>query len=215
VNLLYLVGASSSLEESKRFAQTAMDELARVSEIVTQTLRFHREPSKPVMVQVTEIVDSALVLYQARLTSARIVIERDFRECRPVLARSGELRQLILNLVGNAVDAMAGGGTLRIRVTNTREHTNGSRAGIRLIVADTGSGIPLAIKERLFEPFVSTKGNNGTGLGLWVSSGIVRKHGGTIQVKSSARSPVTGTVFSIFLPLQSELSSLTGLAAIA
>ncbi len=215
VNLLYLVGASSSLEESKRYAQTAMDELARVSEIVTQTLRFHREPSKPVMVQVTEIVDSALVLYQARLTSARIVIERDFRECRPVLARSGELRQLILNLVGNAVDAMARGGTLRIRVTNAREHTNGSRAGIRLIVADTGSGIPLAIKKRLFEPFVSTKGNNGTGLGLWVSSGIVRKHGGTIQVKSSARSPATGTVFSIFLPLQSELASVKGLAAIA
>ena len=80
--------------------ETAMKELARVSEIVTQTLRFHREQSKPVMVQVPEIVDSALVLYQARLTSAQIVIERDFRECRPILARSGELRQVILNLVG-------------------------------------------------------------------------------------------------------------------
>ena len=215
VNLLYLVGASSSLEESKCHAQTAMDELARVSEIVTQTLRFHREPSKPAMVQVAEVVDSALVLYQTRLTAARIVIEKDFRECRPVLARSGELRQLILNLVGNAVDAMARGGTLKIRITNSREHTNGSRAGIRLTVADTGPGIPPAIKKRLFEPFVSTKGNNGTGLGLWVSSGIVRKHGGTIQVKSSALSPVTGTVFSIFLPLQSELASLTGLAATA
>ncbi len=215
VNLLYLIGSASSLEESKCYAQTATNELARVSEIVTQTLRFHREPSRPVLVQVTEIVDSALILYQARLTSARIVLEKDFRECPPILARSGELRQLILNLVGNAVDAMAGGGTLRIRVTNSREHTNGSRAGIRLTVADTGTGIPPAIKKKLFEPFVSTKGNNGTGLGLWVSSGIVQKHGGTIQVKSSAVSPVTGTVFSIFLPLRSELASLTGLTATA
>lgn len=215
VNLLYLVGSSSCLEESKCYAQTAMDELARVSEIVTQTLRFHREPNKPVMVQVSEIVDSALVLYQARLTSARIVIEKDFRESQPVLARSGELRQLIANLVGNALDAMAGGGTLKIRISNTREHTNGSRPGIRLTVADTGPGIPLAIKQRLFEPFVSTKGNNGTGLGLWVSSGIVRNHGGTIQVKSSALPPVTGTVFSIFLPLHSEPASTSGLAATA
>ncbi len=215
VNLLYLVGSSSSLEESKCYAQTAMDELARVSEIVTQTLRFHREPNKPVMVRVPEIVDSALVLYQARLASAQIVLEKDFRECPPILARSGELRQLILNLVGNAVDAMARGGTLKIRITNVRKYNNDTRAGIRLTVADSGSGIPPAIKKKLFEPFVSTKGNNGTGLGLWVSSGIVRKHGGTIQVKSSALSPVTGTVFSIFLPLQSELVSVAGLAATA
>lgn len=215
VNLLYLVSSASSLEESKGYAQTATDELARVSEIVSQTLRFHREPNKPVMVRVPEIVDSALVLYQARLASAQIVLEKDFRECPPILARSGELRQLILNLVGNAVDAMAGGGTLKIRITNVREYNNGTRAGIRLTVADSGSGIPPAIKKRLFEPFVSTKGNNGTGLGLWVSSGIVQKHGGRIQVKSSALSPVTGTVFSIFLPLQSELVSLAGLAATA
>ena len=108
-NLLYLISRSSSLDESKNYAQTAMSELARVSEIVTETLRFHRQQVKPVMVQVPEIVDSALVLYHARLRSARIVIERDFRECPPILASAGELRQVILNLVGNAADAMGRG----------------------------------------------------------------------------------------------------------
>jgi signal transduction histidine kinase len=202
INLLYLISTSSLLEESKRYTQIAMSELARVSEIVTQTLRFYRQQSKPDMVQITEIVESALVLYQGRLISAQIVIERDFRECRPIFAMAGELRQLIVNMVGNAVDAMTGGGTLKIRITNTREYSQGGRPGIRLTVADTGSGIHPEIKKKLFEPFVSTKGDTGTGLGLWVSSGIVQKHGGTIQVKSNAVSPATGTVFSVFLPLQ-------------
>ncbi len=201
-NLLYLIGSSSSLEESKRYGEIAAEELARVSEIVTQTLRFYREPISPAIVQIPEIVDSALVFYQARLNSAEIVVERDFRECSPIVARAGELRQVILNLIGNALDAIGQGGRLKIRVTNTREHRNGSRPGIRLTIADTGSGIHPEIRKTLFEPFVSTKRDTGTGLGLWVSSEIVSKHGGTIQVKSSTRSPNTGTAFSVFLPLR-------------
>jgi signal transduction histidine kinase len=205
VNLLYLISTCSLPEESFKYTQMAMSELARVSEIVTQTLKFHRQQSKPDMVQITEIVESALALYQGRLMSAQIVIEKDFRECRPIFAMAGELRQLIVNLVGNAVDAMAlSGGTLKLRITNTREHSNGSRPGIRLTISDTGSGIDPEIKKKLFEPFISTKGDTGTGLGLWVSYGIVQKHGGKIQVKSSRISPATGTVFSIFLPLQPQ-----------
>jgi len=136
-------------------------------------------------------------------------VERDFRECEPVLALAGELRQLIVNLVGNAVDAMGRGGTLKIRIAGARERRNGARPGIRLTVADTGTGIHPEIKKKLFEPFVSTKGDTGTGLGLWVSSEIVQKHSGTIQVKSSAISPVTGTVFSVFLPLQPQFGHVS------
>jgi signal transduction histidine kinase len=207
VNSLYLISLSSSLQESKEYAQTGMNELARVSEIVTQTLRFYRQNSKPVVVKVNEIMDSALVLYKARLSSAQIVLEKDFRQCPPIIARAGELRQLIVNLLGNAVDAMSRGGTLKIRITNSREHRNGARAGIRFTIADTGSGIPPEIRKRLFEPFVSTKGDLGTGLGLWVSSGIVQKHGGAIRVRSNSLPPATGTVFSVFLPLQPQLVS--------
>jgi signal transduction histidine kinase len=199
-NLLYLIGASTTLEESKAYAEIAASELARVSEITIQTLRFYREPVKPTNVHMSEIVESALALYRTRLNSARIAVERDFRESYPIMAKAGELRQLTLNLIGNAVDAIGREGTLKIRVSNSHEHSNGSRRGIRLTVADTGPGIHPAIRTTLFDPFVSTKGDTGTGLGLWVSSEIVRRHGGTIRVKSRARSQSTGTVFSVFLP---------------
>lgn len=201
-NLLYLIGLSTSLETAKEFSEIAASELARVSEIVAQTLRFYREPGKPSVVQISDIVDSALNLYEARLSSAEIVIERDFRKCSPILAMSGELRQVALNLIGNAMDAIGNRGRLKIRAANTHEHRNGSRPGVRLTIADTGTGISPEIRKSLFEPFVSTKGDVGTGLGLWLSSQIVHRHGGTIQVKTRAKQPSSGTVFSVFLPLQ-------------
>jgi signal transduction histidine kinase len=199
-NLLYLISVSSSLGDTKKYAELAARELARVSEIVTENLRFHKESTTPVAVHIAPIVNTALNLYQARLAAAEISIERDLRECSPVLGRPGELRQLILNLIANAVDAIGRAGILSIRVAATHEHINGSRPGVRITIGDTGSGIRPEIRNTLFEPFVSTKGNTGTGLGLWVSTEIVRRHGGTIRVKSRAHPPFSGTVFSVFLP---------------
>ncbi|MGC2620850.1 MAG: ATP-binding protein [Acidobacteriaceae bacterium] len=207
-NLLYLIGGSGSLEESHKYSEIAARELARVSEIVTQTLRFYRESTKPRAVQVTQIVNSALVLYQARLTSASILVEREFSDCLPIVAVEGELRQLILNLIANAADAIGIGGTLRIRVADARQFANGKRPGIRLTIADSGSGIEAEVRKTLFEPFVTTKPETGTGLGLWVSSEIVRKHQGTIQVKSRAQGPYSGTVFSVFLPASPNARTL-------
>ena len=199
-NLLYLIGVSSSLDETKNYARIAAQELARVSETVTQNLRFYKESNKPGAVEITQVVNAALDLYQARLATAGISIERDFRECSPILGVGGELRQVIQNLIANALDAIGRGGTLKIRIAGAREHNNGQRLGVRVTVGDTGSGIRPEIRNTLFEPFVGTKGNTGTGLGLWVSSEIVRRHGGTIRVKSRVNSPFTGTVFSVFLP---------------
>lgn len=199
-NLLYLIGTSSNLDEAKIYAATATDELARVSEIAIHTLKFFRQLSKPTSVYLTELVDSALVLYQARLVSACVTVQKDFRDCPPITAMAGELRQVIVNMVGNALDAMRGGGTLNIRIDRGREYSNGSRPGLRLTIADSGAGISPEIKSRLFEPFVSSKADTGTGLGLWVSSEIIRKHGGTIRFKSSSSPRSRGTVFSIFLP---------------
>jgi signal transduction histidine kinase len=203
-NLLYLIGMSSTLQQSKEYGEAAAHELARVSDLVTHTLRFYRESVSPAKVRITDVVDSALVVYQSRLSSAGIVVERDFRDNSPVYAKAGELRHMVLNLIGNAMEAIERDGTLRIRVSNTRELRNGARQGVRLTIADTGSGIHPAIRTRLFDPFVSTKGNTRTGLGLWMSSEIVRRHGGTIQVKSRVPPPYGGTVFSIFLPLHAD-----------
>ena len=200
-NLLYLVGTAATLRESKQYGETAAKELARVSELVNLALRFYRDPTKPTMVRITDVVDSALMMYQSRL--AGIVVERDFRENSPVLAKAGELRHVVLNLIGNALEAIERDGKLTIRVSNTREVRNGARRGVRLTIADTGSGIQPGIRPKIFDPFVSTKGETRTGLGLWMSSEIVRRHGGTIKVKSRV-SPFSGTVFSVFLPLQIE-----------
>jgi signal transduction histidine kinase len=208
-NLLYLIGTSSSLQEAKKHEVIATKELARISEIVTQTLRFYREPSKPTLVRLPEVVDSALILYQSKLTYAEIVIEKDFRKCSPIVGMAGEIRQVILNLIGNALDASSQGGRLKIRVSNALEHSNGARPGVRLTVADTGSGISPAMRRTLFEPFVSTKGDTGTGLGLWISSEIVRRHNGKIQVRSSTLSQSSWTVFSVFLPLIQTLGNRT------
>ena len=203
-NLLYLVGASDTLAKSKQYGATAVNELARVSELVAHTLRFYREPAKPAMVHITEVVDSALVVFQSRLNSAGIAVERDFRENSPILAKAGELRHMVLNLIGNALEAIQRDGALKIRVSNTRELRNGARPGVRLTIADSGSGIQPEVRRKIFEPFVSTKGDTRSGLGLWMSSEIVRRHGGTIQVKSKVPPPYGGTVFSVFLPLHSN-----------
>lgn len=201
-NLLYLIGSANTLHESKRYGETAENELARVSELVSHTLRFYKEPVRPAMVQITEVVDSALTIYQSRFVSAGIAVERDFRENSPILAKAGELRHMVLNLIGNALEAIQSDGTLKIRVSNTRELRNGARHGVRLTIADNGSGIQPELRSKIFEPFVSTKGNTRSGLGLWMSSEIVRRHEGTIQVKSRVPPPYGGTVFSVFLPLQ-------------
>lgn len=206
-NLLYLIGHSSSLDEAKGMAETARRELARVAEIVTQTLRYYRDPSKPSVVHIEEIVDSALTFYRDRIASAEIEVERDFRSCSPIVAIAGELRQVIFHLVGNAVEAIGHRGSLKIRAANARQQSNDSLSGVRLTIGDTGSGISPAVRDSLFEPFVSTKDNTKVGLGLWLSSQIVHRHGGTIQVKSRVLRPFSGTVFSVFLPLTNEIAS--------
>jgi signal transduction histidine kinase len=192
-NLLYIMGTSESIPEIKGCLTLAEEQLARVSEIAKQTLRFHRETTHPVPVLLSEVVESVLVLYAARLRSARIHVTNRFRPTAPIHGFAGELRQLVANLVGNAMDAMRSGGTLQIRI---RPCSLKGKSGVRLTVSDSGSGIPAPIRSTLFEPFVSTKENTGTGLGLWVSGQIVRRHSGTIRVKSKER---VGTTFSVFL----------------
>lgn len=208
-NLLYLMHECNSPEQMKRYLELAERELARVSEITTNTLQFYRQPSRPGPVVLTDILDSALALYYPRLTSAGIVVEKKFDSLTPIIGMSGELRQVFSNLIANALDAMRAGGRLLVRAHNASDYQNGFGWGVRITIADTGSGIPLEISDRIFEPFVTTKGSTGTGLGLWISSEIVQKHGGRIHVKSTTSEKAgTGAVFSLFFPLQNSYAQL-------
>lgn len=207
-NLLYLMHSSDSIADIRKYLNVAENELARVTEIATRTLQFYRQPSKPCPVILTDILDSVLALYHPRLVSAGILVEKRFDNVWPITGLSGELRQVFSNLVGNALDAMRNGGRLVLRAHNSADHSNGLKTGVRVTIADTGTGIPAELCRKIFDPFVTTKGATGTGLGLWISSEIVQKHGGRIHVKSRTDEATrSGAVFSIFLPSQANIAA--------
>jgi PAS domain S-box-containing protein len=203
-NLLYLVQKSDSMEEVKDYARIAQTELARVTEITLQTLRFHRQQSKPGKVDLADLLRTVMALYTGRLLVRRLSVDMKLTDSPSVLCLEGEIRQVVNNLVRNALDAMSDGGQLLIRLHQQTGWRDG-RKGVRLTVADTGEGIAPEIMEHLFEPFQTTKDLMGTGLGLWVSKGIVDKHCGSIRTRTR-RDGDHGTVFTVWLPLDAGLN---------
>ncbi|QHS51507.1 nitrogen regulation protein NR(II) [Edaphobacter sp. 12200R-103] len=205
-NLLYLAEHESISDEARSYLTLAQHELARVSHIVSQTLGFFRNTRGTGSVALREIIDSALSLHLGRLSTSNVVVRKEYASLSPQLVHQGELRQVIVNLIGNALDAMSRGGRLRLRVRPAWDPVTGTR-GARIVIADNGSGISPETLRQIFEPFFTTKGAAGTGLGLWVSSQIISRHKGRISVRSSQSPAHRGTVFSIFLPDLSEAPS--------
>ena len=200
-NLLYLMRLSDSIEETKEYAAIAQRELARVTEITLQTLRFHRQQTRATEADMGDLIRSVLSLYTGRLLVRKITAEIRLRTSPRVICLEGEIRQVLNNLVRNALDSMGTAGRLVVRLNPALDQRRG-RMGARFTVADTGEGIRPDIAARLFEPFQTTKELTGTGLGLWVSKGIVEKHGGYIRTRTR-RGERHGTVFSVWLPLDS------------
>jgi PAS domain S-box-containing protein len=210
-NLIYLLQHEKNAGVvSQQYLQMAAEELARITQITGQLLTFHREARHPVDVSIREVLESVLTLFAPQIRKCKIRIDKRLETSARIRGFPGELRQVFSNLVGNAVDAMPSGGTLVIRARESSLADNPSRKGVRITILDTGSGISLGIKRNLFAPFYTTKGEKGTGLGLWVSRGIVEKHEGTIHVISSVREGRSGTAFSVFLPFQQMLGKLDG-----
>ncbi len=203
LNLLYLARHDSG--HAGEYLTLAEKEVGRVARLAQQALGFVRDASSPGTMDPVAIIDEILQLYSRKLESRHIRVERRYRNSCEVSGYSGELRQLLANLLVNAVDAMADGGSLQVRVATARDWSDG-RQGVRITVADNGSGIPRNNLRQIFEPFYTTKKGTGTGLGLWVSQGIVEKHGGSIRLRSRSEGQSTGTVFSIFLPKHQAVS---------
>jgi PAS domain S-box-containing protein len=200
-NLLYLAECSKDPAETKTYVKAAELELRRVAVIANQTLRFHKQSSSPQEISGDSLIESVLSMFQSRLVNSGIRVEERKRTTLTVRCFEGEIRQVLSNLVSNAIDAMQplGGGRLLLRTHAGREWTTGRR-GLVITVADTGSGMPAAVAGRIFEPFYTTKGASGTGLGLWVSNEIVHRHHGTLRFRSSETEGRSGTVFALFLP---------------
>ncbi|MGB0118974.1 MAG: ATP-binding protein [Terriglobales bacterium] len=207
INLLYLARHDST--HAVEYLTQAEQEVGRVARLAQQTLGFVRDTSSPGSMDPATIMDEILQLYSRKLDGRKIHVTRRYRDRCRVSGYSGELRQLLANLLVNAVEAMPTGGSLHVRVAAGRNWSDG-RDGVRITVADNGSGISRKNLRQIFEPFFTTKKDTGTGLGLWVSHGIVQKHGGSIRVRSRAdgreTGRSTGTVFSIFIPQRQEIS---------
>lgn len=197
-NLLYLARKKPS--QAQRFVELADQELARVSHIAKQTLGFYRDSSAPISLDISEIFDNVLFLYGKRLETRQIIVNKKYGPEVRITGFAGELRQVFSNIVSNAVDAIGQRGKLSIKVSMGPCWNDRSVSGVRVTVGDTGSGIKPDHMKRIFEPFYTTKIDVGTGLGLWVSHGIIKKHHGSIRVRSTIAPGKSGTVFSIFLP---------------
>ena len=198
-NLLYLINSEPLPDNVREYVHLAQQELARVANITTQTLRFHRQSTNARTASLSQIIEGVLALFQGRLRNAGISVEKQFRPANPVLVYESDLRQVFTNLLSNAMDATPPGGKVIVRERNATDWRTGKR-GVRITIADTGHGMSRETRKLIFDPFFTTKGITGTGLGLWVSSGILQKHGATVRVRSRQEHPARGTVFSIFFP---------------
>jgi PAS domain S-box-containing protein len=201
-NSLYLGLSDPTLTDTTRsYLELAERELARVAHVATQTLRFHRQSTAPASADLGEIMDSAFALFAQRFEACSIKVTIEYCTERRLFCFVDEIRQVFANLLSNALDAMRPGGQLRLRIRNTHDWRGEMRAALLVSVADTGHGIPAKVQEKIFEPFMTTKDATGTGLGLWVSDGIVKKHKGRFLLRSSTRPVGHGTVFWIYFPL--------------
>lgn len=203
-NLLYLLRRFCRLDDSAlNYVTIAEREVRRMSEITQQTLRFYRQSTLPSRTTMAELLDSVLDMYNVRLSTLGIALERKYEPDLDLYCFAGELRQVIANLVSNAMDATAGGGKLIVSARRSKDWIHPQRDGVRITIADTGSGMNAEVRERLFEAFFTTKGATGTGLGLWVSHEIILKHHGIVHVRSREGA---GTVFQLFFPDDEELT---------
>jgi PAS domain S-box-containing protein len=200
-NLMYLARSSDDMVEVHALLDAAEIELRRVSAITAQTLRFHKQASSPQAVTAAQLMDSVLSIYQGRILNSRVRVSRRMRGTAEFRCFEGEIRQVLSNLVSNALDAMPEGGRLLLRSRLGRHWETGER-GVVMTVADTGVGMSPATREKLFHAFFTTKGLTGTGLGLWVTKEIVARHHGTLHLRSSQSPQHHGTVFSLFLPFE-------------
>jgi signal transduction histidine kinase len=211
-NVFFLLRDHPSLDDNARgLTRIAEEEISRVRHIANQTLAFYRESEKPISVSLNQVLDAVLEIYARSLKSHGIAVEKNYGSEREILAYPVEIRQVFVNLIGNALQAMPDGGLLRVGMHDSSETIQGSRrTGVRVNISDTGVGVPAKYRHRLFQPFVTTKAEKGTGLGLWVSRGIVQKLGGSIRFRSGEIGGKTRTSFSVFIPTgQDALESVS------
>jgi PAS domain S-box-containing protein len=206
-NLIYLARRNPNLPpEALSLLVMADEELQRVTHIARQTLGFYRDTSSPIPIAVGEAIDEMLAIYHRRLNYKQVSLRKRVESGLSVRALHGQFKQIVSNLVTNAIDAVQPGRRIEVRAWESTHPVTGA-PGIRLVVADQGCGIPEPIVRKIFTPFFTTKKDVGTGLGLWIVKGMLLKSGGTILCRSRvarAEGKDSGTVMMVFLPSDSS-----------
>jgi signal transduction histidine kinase len=194
-NAIYLLKTRLD-PESQPIYEALKSETERVTRIVRQMLGLYRNAGQLGTFDLNGIVEDTLALFSRPLAKSGISVDRQLGQMPPIKGSADQFRQLLSNLVVNAQDAMPEGGRLTIKTSYVKS-TRGAYGQTSLLVADTGTGIPPEIRNTMFDPFISTKGEKGTGLGLWIVKGIIESHSGRIQVRSSIGK---GTIFKVIFP---------------
>lgn len=199
-NLIYLAEKATVRDDVREYLNMATAELLRVARITKQVLAFNRETSKQIVINLADLISTALDLHAVPISKKSIDVIYDPNSTLPVKGYPGELRQVLVNLIGNAIEAIGVTGKITIRVKSvTASHGKSAQ----ITIHDTGPGIPGAIRQRVFEPFFTTKELKGSGLGLWLARGMIVKHHGSLTFKSRT-GEFHGTTFRIVLPAVPE-----------
>jgi signal transduction histidine kinase len=199
-NLVYL--ARKQPTNAPRYLTMADRELDRIAQITKNTLGFYRDSVSATEVDISQVLAEVISLYERKLHFKKINLRPDFGNGIKVAGFAGEIRQIFANLIANAIDALSEQGCLTIRASKSWARDGIDRPGVRVTFMDNGSGVSPENRKNIFQPFFTTKKDVGTGLGLWLTLGLVTKHRGSLQVRSSVRPGQTWTAFSVFLPKQ-------------
>jgi PAS domain S-box-containing protein len=209
-NLAFLINTNENLDPSaKECSEMLMDEIHRISNLAKRSLTFFRDTGKPAEFDLAATLDGVLDLNKPLFAQKNISVRRDYAGPFMVFGSSAEMRQVFSNLIRNAIDAVAMDGLIEVRIRAARG------GNWKITVADNGHGIQPGARERLFQPFVTTKGNTGNGLGLWISRGIVENHGGQIRARSALIAGRSWTVFLVVLPASTATAKEIATAATA
>jgi PAS domain S-box-containing protein len=196
-NIFYLLQQNAT-DEQRGHLQVGEQEINRIAEIARRTLNFSRETPAITEVDAHEVLDETLQLLSRKVSTKHIEIHKRYRSSGKVCANVGELRQVFVNLIANALDALPTNGHLWLRSSNRASKCR--TPGIVITIGDNGEGIPARFMPHLFQPFFTTKGEQGTGLGLWITREILQKYGAKIKVRSRVGDSHHGTCFRIFIP---------------
>ena len=202
LNLVFLVRQGGmSPEDIQKNLLLAERELERVSHLARQTLGYYRDSGAPSEVHLSDLMENVLSVYRNKMLAHNIVVDAQYSDLRKISVRPGEIVQVFSNLITNSIDAMPHGGKLSISIT---KEIRANRDGFQIVISDTGHGIQRENLVKIFQPFFTTKGLLGTGIGLWVARQITERHDGQISISSGTEPGNSGTVVTVYLPFSNS-----------